>query len=309
MSAMLSSGLVGVSTQIIRGAPGRNAARTASRSCERHGGPVQAPVLGDLGEEPVGAAVRVVRDHHVVARPAHRPQQGVLGRQAAGEGQPAPAALERRQALLQRVAGRVAGAAVLVARAAARRRRPGRTCWSGRSAAPPRRYAGPAPGRRGWRACRSRTSLAVMLRKASLTWWRTACSAASWRVRCPRSWSSTTRTGWRSSTPGRCSRATCWWCPRAHVVTLPDLPADLLPGYFGLVQRLAAAVPAALGAQRHVRGDQQHRVAVGAAPAHPRRAPHQGRRPARLLLAPAPSTPPTTRPRRTPRDRRPKRLG
>ena len=37
--------------------------------------------------------------------------------------------------------------------------------------------------------------------------------------------------------------------PRDHVVTLPDLsPADL-PGYFGLVRSVAAAVPAALGAQ------------------------------------------------------------
>jgi histidine triad (HIT) family protein len=37
--------------------------------------------------------------------------------------------------------------------------------------------------------------------------------------------------------------------PRLHVVTLPELPPDLLPGYFGLVQRVAAAVPAALGSQ------------------------------------------------------------
>ena len=37
--------------------------------------------------------------------------------------------------------------------------------------------------------------------------------------------------------------------PRQHVVTLPELPAEQLPGYFGLVQRVAAAVPAALGAQ------------------------------------------------------------
>jgi histidine triad (HIT) family protein len=36
--------------------------------------------------------------------------------------------------------------------------------------------------------------------------------------------------------------------PRQHVVTLPDLPPDSLPGYFGLVQRVATAVPAALGA-------------------------------------------------------------
>lgn len=37
--------------------------------------------------------------------------------------------------------------------------------------------------------------------------------------------------------------------PRTHVITLPELPSDLLPGYFGLVQRLAAAVPEALGAK------------------------------------------------------------
>ena len=37
--------------------------------------------------------------------------------------------------------------------------------------------------------------------------------------------------------------------PRQHVVTLPDLPTSDLPGYFGLVQRVAAAVPAALGSQ------------------------------------------------------------
>jgi histidine triad (HIT) family protein len=37
--------------------------------------------------------------------------------------------------------------------------------------------------------------------------------------------------------------------PRPHVSQLTDLPAELLPGYFALVQRVAAAVPAALGAQ------------------------------------------------------------
>ena len=37
--------------------------------------------------------------------------------------------------------------------------------------------------------------------------------------------------------------------PRQHVVTLPDLPPSDLPEYFGLVRRVAAAVPAALGAQ------------------------------------------------------------
>src|SRR3954465_5642620 len=37
--------------------------------------------------------------------------------------------------------------------------------------------------------------------------------------------------------------------PRPHVSQLTDLPAELLPGYFALVQRVAAAVPPALGAQ------------------------------------------------------------
>jgi histidine triad (HIT) family protein len=37
--------------------------------------------------------------------------------------------------------------------------------------------------------------------------------------------------------------------PRAHVVTLPSLPPSDLPGYFALVQRVTAAVPAALGAE------------------------------------------------------------
>jgi histidine triad (HIT) family protein len=36
--------------------------------------------------------------------------------------------------------------------------------------------------------------------------------------------------------------------PRVHVVQLTELPASSLPGYFGLVQRVATAVPAALGA-------------------------------------------------------------
>ncbi|SCE80343.1 histidine triad (HIT) family protein [Micromonospora chaiyaphumensis] len=36
--------------------------------------------------------------------------------------------------------------------------------------------------------------------------------------------------------------------PRTHLVTLADLPADALPGYFRLVQRLAVAVEAGLSA-------------------------------------------------------------
>jgi histidine triad (HIT) family protein len=37
--------------------------------------------------------------------------------------------------------------------------------------------------------------------------------------------------------------------PRAHVVTLPDLPADLVGPLFLRVQQVSAAMPAALGAQ------------------------------------------------------------
>jgi histidine triad (HIT) family protein len=37
--------------------------------------------------------------------------------------------------------------------------------------------------------------------------------------------------------------------PRPHVAQLTDLPAEQVPGYFGLVQQVAAAVPRALGAQ------------------------------------------------------------
>ncbi len=36
--------------------------------------------------------------------------------------------------------------------------------------------------------------------------------------------------------------------PRAHIPTLTDLPAEDLPGYFRLVQRMAAAVEAGMGA-------------------------------------------------------------
>lgn len=37
--------------------------------------------------------------------------------------------------------------------------------------------------------------------------------------------------------------------PRAHIVTLPDLPAALRDGFLGAAQRLASAVVAGLGAQ------------------------------------------------------------
>jgi histidine triad (HIT) family protein len=37
--------------------------------------------------------------------------------------------------------------------------------------------------------------------------------------------------------------------PRAHVVTLAELPAALVPRFFGVVQRLSRAVPEACGAE------------------------------------------------------------
>ena len=75
MSAMPSSGLVGVSTQTIF-VSGGSPPRTASRSETCAGVNVQPPALGDLGEQPVRAAVRVVRDHHVVTRAGRRRAAG-----------------------------------------------------------------------------------------------------------------------------------------------------------------------------------------------------------------------------------------
>jgi histidine triad (HIT) family protein len=37
--------------------------------------------------------------------------------------------------------------------------------------------------------------------------------------------------------------------PRAHVVTLAELPPAIVPRFFGVVQRLSRAVPEALGAE------------------------------------------------------------
>ena len=63
MSPMLSSGLVGVSTQTSRVWPGRIAARTASTSETGGRGCARGPTTcRDLVEEPEGAAVRVVGD-------------------------------------------------------------------------------------------------------------------------------------------------------------------------------------------------------------------------------------------------------
>src|SRR5580692_395715 len=59
--------------------------------------------------------VGVARDQHVIGRPAHGPQQAVLGGHPGGESERAGASLERGQALLERAPGRVRGPGVLVA--------------------------------------------------------------------------------------------------------------------------------------------------------------------------------------------------
>ena len=73
--------------------------------------------------------------------------------------------------------------------------------------------------------------------------------------------------------------------PRAHVVTLAELPAPLLPALFGVVQRLARAVLGACGAQGTFIALNNVVSQIGAAPARPCRPAHQGRRAQGLLLA------------------------
>ena len=87
MSATLSSGLVGVSTQITLVTPGRTARGDGVDVGQRGWCVGEPPRLGHAGEEPVGAAVGVVGDDGVVAGPADRAQQGVLRREPRCEGE------------------------------------------------------------------------------------------------------------------------------------------------------------------------------------------------------------------------------
>ena len=115
MSAMASSGLVGVSIHTPVVTPGVIAASTAARSASGDRIRRHAPALVHLGEQPERPAVRVVRHDEVAAGLGDRPQQRVLGGQPAGEGEAVLAALERRHALLERGPGRVRRAGVLIA--------------------------------------------------------------------------------------------------------------------------------------------------------------------------------------------------
>src|SRR5215468_2504895 len=82
-----------------------------------HRAVTHVPAGQNLVEQPVCAAVRVMRDKHVVAGLADRAQQAVFGRHTRGERQRPGAPLQRGQALLQRGPGRVRGPGVLVAAA------------------------------------------------------------------------------------------------------------------------------------------------------------------------------------------------
>ena len=84
MSITLSGGLVGVSTQISacrRGPP--RATRVEVGLVDQV--VLQAPAAEHLVDEPVGAAVEVVREHDVIAGRADRGDQRVLGGHARGE--------------------------------------------------------------------------------------------------------------------------------------------------------------------------------------------------------------------------------
>src|SRR5215469_3761110 len=80
----------------------------------RHGMADNSPRRQDLVEQPVRAAVGIVRDQHVITWPADRADQAVLGGHPRRERQRARAALKRGHALLERPSRRIRGARVLV---------------------------------------------------------------------------------------------------------------------------------------------------------------------------------------------------
>ena len=81
---------------------------------EIRSGPREAHRGEHSRDESERAAVGIVAEHDVVAR-RQRAQQCVLGRHARGEGQAVGGTLQRRKALLERLAGRVVGSGVLIA--------------------------------------------------------------------------------------------------------------------------------------------------------------------------------------------------
>ena len=112
MSAMDSSGFVGVSTMIslVFGVIAF-AHSVEVRQCHRR--VVDAPLGEHLVDDPEGAAVGVVGHHHVVTGPQYRAQRAVGGGHPRTECAPERRLLHRGQRRLERRAGRVAGAGVL----------------------------------------------------------------------------------------------------------------------------------------------------------------------------------------------------
>ena len=160
MSTMLSSGLVGVSTQITR-VLGRIAARTASRSVwstRSYSIPNRAHHLVD---QPVGAAVEVEREDHVIAGIAGGGDQGVGRGHPAREGR-AVTALQRAERALERRPGRVRRARVVEVLDELTRERSARRSRSGGSPESPSRSSGRARARRARRASRIRCSRSLI---------------------------------------------------------------------------------------------------------------------------------------------------
>ncbi len=88
-----------------------------------------------------------------------------------------------------------------------------------------------------------------------------------------------------SSTPARCSPATCCWCRGSTTRRCTDLPAELVGPLFERVQRIAGAVPAAMGAAGTFVA-MNNTVSQSVPHLHVHVVPrNEGRRPARVLLA------------------------
>ena len=157
MSPMLSSGLVGVSTQTSLVSPGPDRGAHRVDVGDRRRAVLEAPDLLDLVEEPEGAAVRVVGDDHVVAGPAAPRGPGCPRRpgrrRTRSRAPPPPGPRSRPRARC----GSGWRSGCTRSRRAARRRRPACRSRSRRWAGSPRRSSGRARSPRGSHASRSRT--------------------------------------------------------------------------------------------------------------------------------------------------------
>ncbi len=148
-------------------APGRVASTAVKR---------EAVAADHLVEEPEGAAVDVVHVHHVVAG-VEQQQRVVVAASPDANARPwlPPSSDARHVSSCSRVG--------LLLREyskprCAADRRPARRWWPGGWAAPPRRWPGRAPGRRGSRGWRSRAASSVASPHAR-RWWATYSSRSA----------------------------------------------------------------------------------------------------------------------------------